>query len=150
MTSRKATRARAQQRSTAAKRSSRFLRFAWVGVIVAGIALVFGIAVAATGGDDPGDEPVGTVLDIELGAMVFVPTEVTAPAGQVTLRVENIDALPHSLIVNGHGTRTLAMGERQELDLGSLAPGEYRLWCDVAGHVEAGMVGTLTVTQATS
>lgn len=125
------------------------MKWAWVGVIVAGLALVFGIAVAATGGDDgaSSDAP-GTVIDIELGAMVMVPSHVTAPAGPVTLRVENIDVLPHSLIVNGHGTRTLAAHERQDLELGNLAPGEYRLWCDVAGHVEAGMVATLTVTQA--
>ena len=40
----------------------------------------------------------------------------------------------------------LRPGGSTELDLGDLAPGTYELSCDVADHVEQGMVATLVVT----
>ena len=40
---------------------------------------------------------------------------------------------------------TLAPGESQTLEIPAVPAGQYRMWCDVEGHAEAGMTGTLVV-----
>src|SRR3546814_1993798 len=53
----------------------------------------------------------------------------------------------HNLAVADQDLKTadLAGGEVGTLDVSSLAAGEYEIFCDIAGHKDAGMVGTLTV-----
>ena len=102
------------------------------------------LAAAGCGGDD--DAGGTTVVDVALGPMVFEPSVVTVPAGEVELRVTNTDSVVHDLVAASKGTRPLRPGESQALPMGELAPGEYRMWCDQPGH-EA-MVGTLVVTAA--
>src|SRR3546814_10367988 len=53
----------------------------------------------------------------------------------------------HNLAVADQDLKTsdLAGGEAGTLDVSSLAAGEYEIFCDIAGHKDAGMVGTLTV-----
>jgi len=43
-------------------------------------------------------------------------------------------------------TPDLAAGESETLDLSSLEPGEYEVICAIPGHADAGMKGTLTIT----
>ena len=56
----------------------------------------------------------------------------------------------HDLVVHGKGTRPLAPGQTQVLHIPDVAAGEYRMWCDVPGHAQAGQVGTLVVKAATN
>ena len=72
--------------------------------------------------------------------------DLTVPAGHVVIEVENGGAVPHNLkLVDGPKTKDLNNGERDSLDLGELAPGTYEIFCDIAGHRDAGMEATLTV-----
>lgn len=74
--------------------------------------------------------------------------DLAVPPGPVRLEIHNQGAVTHNLVVEG-GPRTpeLSPGESAELDLGTLAEGSYRIFCDIAGHREAGMEAVLTVAE---
>jgi plastocyanin len=81
------------------------------------------------------------------GNLSFDQTELTAPAGEVTIELVNDSGLPHNVEVEGNGVEevsdTISEGST-ELTV-NLEPGEYEYYCAVPGHREAGMEGTLTV-----
>ena len=87
---------------------------------------------------------------MSLGRFVIEPAVVEAPAGDLELRVTNVDPdMVHDLVVLGKGTRRLAPGQSQTLTVPDVDSGEYRMWCDVQGHANAGQVGTLVVNPST-
>lgn len=119
----------------------------WVSVLVAVGALFLAFFALGSDGGAPeaaAGEP--TVVEIGLGALKLEPAHLMVPAGNIVLRVTNIDATPHNLSVLGQTTRDLQPGESQDLALGVLEPGEYPIQCEIAGHAQAGMTGTLMVT----
>ena len=129
--------------------------------------LVMTLGVAACGGDDDDDdggaaEPAtdtsgggggggeGTVIMLTAdpgGALSFDQTELTAPAGEVTIQLMNDSGTPHNVEIEGNGveetSETITEG-MTELTV-TLEPGEYEYYCAVDGHKDAGMEGTLTV-----
>lgn len=130
------------------RRAAQRTRILWIVGAVVVLALA-GVGIwAAVGGDDGGDadEPfAGTVLSLELGEY-FIRGELTAPPGPVRLDAVNIGAIGHNVgIRRGRISNELATGESVQLEVGDLVPGEYELYCDIPGHVEQGMVATLTV-----
>jgi uncharacterized cupredoxin-like copper-binding protein len=87
-------------------------------------------------------------LDVSLIDIKFEPSELTIPANtDVTLVVSNNGVLQHSFVIDGAAVDSglLNGGQSVEIKL-NLPAGTYRFYCSVAGHKEAGMVGTLTVT----
>jgi plastocyanin len=123
------------------------------------------LAVAACGGDDDdeAEEPAaeetttgggggggGTTLELAAdpsGALAFDKTELTAPAGEVTIHLTNEAQIPHNVEVEGNGVEEVSdtiTGSDTHLTL-TLEPGEYEFYCAVPGHREGGMEGTLTV-----
>jgi plastocyanin len=81
------------------------------------------------------------------GDLSFDQTELTAPAGEVTIELVNESGIPHNVEVEGNGveevSETITEGTT-ELTL-DLQAGEYVFYCAVPGHREGGMEGTLTV-----
>ena len=82
------------------------------------------------------------------GALKFTKHALTAPAGEVTIEMDNPSEVPHAVGIEGNGVDT----EGQVVDKGgtstataSLKPGTYTFYCPVPGHEEAGMKGELTV-----
>jgi nitrite reductase (NO-forming) len=117
-----------------------------LGSVVAGAAMFTSCSSDSSAAADN-----ATVLDLDLGQMVLEPTVLEAPAGDLVLRITNTDPnMVHDLVVYGKGTRRLAPGESQTLEIPAVPAGQYRMWCDVEGHAEAGMTGRLVVTQATA
>jgi uncharacterized cupredoxin-like copper-binding protein len=87
-----------------------------------------------------------TLLEVNLGRFVLEPSVLEAPAGNLELRVTNVDPdMVHDLVVNGKGTRRLAPGQSQTLEMTDVATGEYLMWCDMPRHANAGQVGMLVV-----
>jgi uncharacterized cupredoxin-like copper-binding protein len=87
-----------------------------------------------------------TVVEVELGRFVIDPAVIEVPTGDVVLKVKNVDPdLPHNLVVYSKGTKTLAPGDSQTLEIPAVAVGEHRMWCDVQGHAQMGQVGALVV-----
>jgi uncharacterized cupredoxin-like copper-binding protein len=113
-------------------------------------AVLLGAGVLSSCGDDSNaDASNATVLEVELGRYTISPSVLVAPAGELELVVTNVDeSLVHNLVVFGKGTRQLAPGESQTLPIGAIGEGEYRMWCDVQGHAQAGQVGALRVDPA--
>ena len=117
------------------------------------------LAVAACGGDDDeeAEEPAatedtgggggGTTIELAAdpgGALAFDQTELTAPAGDITIHLTNDAQIPHNVEVEGAGVSETVTGADTSLDV-TLEPGEYVFFCAVPGHREGGMEGTLTV-----
>jgi plastocyanin len=79
----------------------------------------------------------------------FSKETLEAPAGSVTLVMENPSAIEHNIAVRGEGVdeqgEVVGQGEESRVSA-ELEAGEYEFYCSVPGHEEAGMKGTLTVT----
>lgn len=117
----------------------------------AGRRLVLVVAAVAALTSCAGDSAAAdaTVLQVDLGRFVIEPAVLEAPAGVLELHVTNVDPdLVHNLVVYGKGTRQLAPGQSQTIKIPDLVAGQYRMWCDVPGHANAGQVGTLVVNPA--
>ena len=130
------------------QQAQRRRRIVWAVVTpVVVLALVgIGVLVASNWGGD--DEPpfTGTVLTMELGEY-YISGDLTAPAGAIRIEAVNVGRDKHNIgIRRVKISREMQPGDSLTLDVGELAAGEYELFCDVLGHVEAGQVATLTIT----
>jgi uncharacterized cupredoxin-like copper-binding protein len=115
--------------------------------MVAAVVLGAGVLSSCGGGSSASSD--ATVLEVQLGRYIITPAVLVAPAGELELRVTNVDdALVHNLVVFGKGTRMLAPGESQTLPIGEIGAGEYRMWCDVPQHADLGQTGALRVEPA--
>lgn len=105
------------------------------------------LSVGACGEDEPPDR----VLRVDAaadGALRFERSAVRTTAGPVAIEMANPSDIPHAIGIRGNGIN--ATGETVGRDRISrvqteLEPGDYRLFCPVAGHEQAGMTATLTV-----
>jgi Cupredoxin-like domain len=110
------------------------------------IALVGVGVLLFSGGDDDEPEFTGTVLNIDMGDYWF-RGDLTGPAGPIRLAAVNVGNDRHNIgIRRVKISREVQPGESVVLDVGTLAAGEYELYCDLPGHVEAGMVAPLILT----
>ncbi|MFM8594195.1 MAG: cupredoxin domain-containing protein, partial [Chloroflexota bacterium] len=75
----------------------------------------------------------------------FDPATVTVPAEkEVTVTLPNAGAAPHNFSIDALKVNVdLSPGETKEAKFTAPA-GEYEYYCNVPGHKEAGMIGTLT------
>ena len=84
------------------------------------------------------------------GALKFDKTTLTAPAGTVTVVMDNPSSsgVAHGIAVEGNGVdqdgKTVQPGGKST-DTLTLKPGTYTFYCPVPGHKAAGMKGTLVV-----
>jgi plastocyanin len=118
------------------------------------IAIATAAIVAACGGGGGGSSykqpkgPAQQTLDIKGGNFFFDPKNSDAPAGIDAVKLES-EGGQHTLVFDGGkvpGFKLLASsGKSDELKV-DLKPGKYTIYCDLPGHREAGMEGTITVT----
>jgi plastocyanin len=131
---------------------------------LATLAAVLVLALAGCGGDDESSGSGGgsgssgggsggggqqiALSAPEDGSLVFEPTELEAEAGTVTINFDNQSAsVPHAVEIEGNGVQ-----EKSETVTGAetsvtadLEPGEYKFFCPVGNHAQAGMGGVLRV-----
>ena len=87
----------------------------------------------------------GVVLTVTGTEYAFEPADVAATAGPTTIRFINEGAVEHNFSIEALGIDLTAQpGKTAEATL-TLEPGTYATTCAVAGHVQSGMQGTLTV-----
>jgi plastocyanin/mono/diheme cytochrome c family protein len=99
---------------------------------------------------EPAGESAGSVT-VESHDIFFVPDMLEIPADTtVTLDLPNVGAAPHNFSIDELGIDVdIAPGETQEIQV-NIPAGEYEFYCNVPGHREAGMVGTLVVSEDAS
>lgn len=95
-------------------------------------------AIPAAGG---GAAPVA----VSLQEFSISPAPLAAPAGS-SLSVSNAGSVVHDLAVDGLATPEIEPGGTATLDVSSLAPGTYSVYCRIPGHREAGMAAQLTIS----
>ena len=105
-----------------------------------------------------------TSINVTLTDFKFAPESFTVPAGQeITITAENKGAVEHEFVIFKLGTsagdkfgpedednifwETEVMPGETKSDkfTAPTEPGEYYVTCGIAGHLEAGMSGKLTV-----
>ena len=89
------------------------------------------------------------MITVEMVDLAFEPADLTVTPG-TRITVFNLGQLPHNWALEGTDLRTdTAEGgdaTPQTITIPrDLAPGTYEILCEVPGHSQAGMVGTLTV-----
>ena len=101
------------------------------------------------GGDQSYVEPKGKAtesLAIEAGNFYFDPKEPTAPAGIAEIELVGVGGI-HTLVFDDEysGFQLEVTGDETDAKKIKLTPGSFGFYCDVPGHRQQGMVGTLTV-----
>lgn len=116
------------------------------------------IAIAATGcGQDSGNQATpadeqrtdgqGNVATFVAVDIAYEQTPDTLPPGTHTFELVNDGAVRHTVTIAELDDRTVVATEGGETTTGrvELDPGSYTYYCNVPGHREAGMEGTLEV-----
>jgi plastocyanin len=90
---------------------------------------------------------VGATLTVTAGDLFFEPAALDAAPGTVTIELVNQGSAQHTFVIEEAGDTTVADAAAGETATGSidLEAGTYTIYCDVPGHREGGMEGTLTV-----
>jgi plastocyanin len=120
-------------------------------VAISVFALILVGVVAARGSDDGGGgsgAAAAAPVTVALSEFAISPAEISVPAGG-SLEVTNNGTIAHNLAVTDTDliTADLDAGASETLDISSLEPGTYEVYCTIPGHKDSGMVGTLTVTE---
>src|SRR5215217_3037090 len=103
---------------------------------------------AEGGAPTTGATAAAMTVDIVAQDILFEPKELTIPANtDVTVNVPNEGAAPHNFSIDALGIDVdIAPGATEQVVINAPA-GEYEFYCNVPGHKEAGMVGTLIVSE---
>ncbi len=129
-------------------------------------ALAAVLILAACGGSGGGSNSGGgsTSITVSMKEFAFDPANVTVPASaNVNLTLTNNGSVQHTWVVMKQGSKVSGSFTdadkaniffSQAVDPGKTVtttftapsqPGDYQIVCDISGHFEAGMQGTLTV-----
>jgi uncharacterized cupredoxin-like copper-binding protein len=111
------------------------------------VSSLAGLGVSACGGSEPEPLDVATSSSLEVTAteMAYTPSEVAVDAGQVAVTLHNEGTTMHDLRIGEEPFILEAIAGETVSKMISLEAGRYELYCSLAGHSEAGMVGTLEV-----
>lgn len=98
-----------------------------------------------------GEQEAGTVAGVwavQSTALKFDQAPTTLPAGRVTIELQNMAGLPHDVTFEGvRGDKPIVETKGKDSATGTveLEPGTYTYYCNIPGHRDAGMEGTVTV-----
>ena len=126
---------------------------------LASVIFLLSLALSSCGAGGP-----STTINISMTDFKFEPMEFTVPAGQeITVNATNNGAVEHEFVIFNFGqTAGEKFGDEDEENIywevevqpgqstsasftAPTEPGEYYVTCGIEGHLEAGMIGKLTV-----
>lgn len=122
-------------------------------LLVAG-ALTAVVLTACGGGDAGGGDAGGgaaadadSILTVVAGDTFYEQTELSADAGTIAIELDNQGQIPHNVVIEQNGTKVVeAQGGQTATGTVDLESGTYTFYCDIIGHREAGMEGSLEVS----
>ena len=122
-----------------------------VGILTLALALGGAACSSDNGGDGDSDDNGVSAAKLSLAYetnFMYNPTTLSAPAGEISISVKNNDpSLAHNFVIP---ELNVDSGEtdpsRTDTVTFTAVAGTYQYICNIAGHQESGMVGTLTVT----
>jgi plastocyanin len=132
----------------------------WTAIV--GLVMALSLVLAACGGSSGGSSSGGSTIKTTMTDFKFDPNTWTVNAGQqVTIDLTNNGSTDHSWAlmskpISGSFTdadkanvlfsKTVPAGQTATATFTAPStPGSYQVICDIPGHFEAGMQGTLTV-----
>jgi plastocyanin len=132
-----------------ASRASRAIAPAAAAAAVLLIAGCGGAAKSAT--PDAGTAPAakaaaGPVLVVTGAEFSFSPVALKASAGKTTIRLVNKGVVEHDFTIDALKIKVHAAAGKTTEATVTLKAGSYKSYCSVAGHLQSGMAGTLTVS----
>ncbi|MGE0877718.1 MAG: multicopper oxidase domain-containing protein [Acidimicrobiia bacterium] len=119
-------------------------------LVIAAIAILASNGNSSDSASGSGGSSAPTAVEVVLKEFSITPSTLTVAQGGM-IHVTNQGSTEHNLKIRNTslGTTNLVTGATGMIDLGSLAPGDYEIFCEVAGHEAAGMTGTLKVSAGT-
>ena len=117
------------------------------GVVGAILMVLAAFAFSGCGGGGP-SQPAGSIK-VTMNEFKFDPSSIDAKAGKVTLYLVNSGSTAHDLVVKDSSGGVVAKssmvqnGDSTTFDIPNLPAGSYTIVCDVPGHADSGMKGTL-------
>lgn len=117
----------------------------------AAAALLIGWGLLALSGCGAGKpQPAGSTR-VTMSDFAFKPNTISLPAGRTTFFLVNSAMDAHDMVVEDHSSHvvgkssTISAGDAATFTV-ELAAGTYTFYCDIPGHRDAGMTGTLTIS----
>ena len=107
------------------------------------------LAACSSGGAGP--EPAGSIKVTE-SEYKFQPNSLHVKAGKVVIFLVNAGTMQHDMLIQDRSGATIARselvgaGDSTVFDVSNLPAGTYSFFCDVPGHRQLGMQGTLIAT----
>ena len=125
-------------------------RFA-VATSIFALLMVGVVAVSANDSSGSGEAAEAAPVDVALTEFAIAPAAVVVTLGG-SLNVTNNGTMAHNVSILDTAIKTadLQPGESAPLDVSSLEPGEYEIFCTITGHKDSGMTATLTVTDGSA
>ena len=135
-------------------------------IFVMGALAAFGVAAcgsssssnsttaASTTATGAATTPSGTASTVDItanasGNLMFDQSNLKAKAGTTTVNFDNPASLAHDVVLQdstgAEVGRTDLITQSKASFTATLKPGTYTFFCDVPGHEQAGMKGTITV-----
>lgn len=108
------------------------------------------VSLAACGGSTAGGQPAGSIR-VDMTDYQFSPGDLDVKADAPTFYLVNGGGQPHDMVIADAGGHVIAKsdlvspGDAAIFTVSKLQPGVYAIYCDVPGHRESGMAGTLKV-----
>ena len=112
------------------------------------------VMLAACGGSASASTPApitGQTINVDETEFAYTPNTFNASVGQpITFKITNKGTVDHTFVILGQDGQEAAktnvkVGATATLQFTPTAAGTYPIVCDLPGHKEAGMQGTLTV-----
>jgi len=121
---------------------------ALLAVLVGGIGVAYGVR--GINADNEGGGAEAGPVTATLAEFKIAPAALTAGVDGV-IDLSNIGAVEHNLVVEGHEadnkSPNIAPGKTGQLPLKGLAVGDYKVYCNIAGHRAAGMEAALKIAR---
>ena len=121
-------------------------------ILVAALVLVVAACSAPSTSDVPTPAaPTAEAIEVSVADFMIDPSDLEVVGPTVTISVTNDGPTPHNLTVRDGdgavvaGTDDLSVSDRETITA-ELEPGNYTIFCALAGHESLGMSGTLIVS----